>query len=681
MRTFLRLSTLLGTICVAGSSLLGQAKIEQVVAGPANAGGLYIVSQNEARVAYIGAKGTRTVVLVDGVEGPLLDELITNGSAGHFSPSQIMVHAANAGGKFNGNPTAVIFSENGAHFAYIGRQGNDYIVIHDGKEAGRGPRSSLALDHNPLGLSPSGKNVFWGEMKMEGSRGIYRLIMNGKAGPWAGHQNLKPVFSPDDNRYAYAAGTVEDYQKLMLIIDGKVASYVGHTPQFTADGKTLLTLSPTGTVLVDGKPAGYAGISVEKIVLSPVGSRFAVIMRKRVVNSEGLGTLYLDGREVAGTEGAVDITFSPDGKRYALRCRNLEAKTAFMVIDGKKGTEYSAIADKVYWTPDSSKVLYQIVSSGRNFVIVNTEEFAVQTVYSLNRGPFSFAKKGEHYAFSSVDGTNRNFLTIVNGKQVLPAGVYPDSSTFEFSDNGSRYAYAVGQIGRGGIIGLVDNGTTNDALTASAFGKFGAVELNNPYFILSADGKYMAWKARTPQNANQGLYVNDKLVHPTQYAVAYPAFTPDGQHLVWLASELAGARPGFDYVVYVDGQAVAKLGTEQFLGVKGSWRMGADGVLTCIGIVGDVVKRFRITPGSDMNIEKMIAQASEKQASAIADAAAAKKKADDDATAVAAKKKADDEAYAAKRKADLDAKNKARLEALEARKKAAADAAAARQKK
>ena len=56
-----------------------------------------------------------------------------------------------------------------------------------------------------------------------------------------------------------------------------------------------------------------------------------------------------------------------------------------------------------------------------------------------------------------------------------------------------------------------------------------------------------------------------------------------------------------------------------------------------------------------MNIERMVAQAEEKQIAAVAAAAAAKKQAEEEALAVAAKKKADAEAAAAKRKADAEA--------------------------
>ena len=673
MKKTVVVATLVAALSNASSSAFAEVKIEETIVGPANAGGLYIVSQNEARIAYIGAKGTRTVVSVDGVEGPVLDELIGGAPA---IPGQLLVHNANAGGIFNGTASAVIFSESGAHYAYIGRQGNEYVVIHDGKEVGRGPRSALAIQPGRwLGLSPLGKHTLWFEMKTEDGRGIHRLVMNGKPGPWAGHQDLKPVFSPDDSRYVYLAGTVEDYKKPMLIVDGKVASYVGGNLQFTADNKLLLTATDLKDVLVEGKRMSInAYMGIEKVVPAPVGGRFAVIVRKKNINYQGVGTLYLDGKEVPGTEGAMDLTFSPDGKRYALRCANHEARSAFVVIDGKKGTEYQSVTDKFYWSPDSSKVAYQISSSGRNFVVVNTEEFPVDLVHALMRAPIRFSANGR-YAFSSNDGSNRNFLTIVDGKPVLPAGVYPDGQSFEFSENGARYAFMVGQIGRQGMTAIVDNGQMNATLAPGNFTNFSSTQFSNEYFntnfILSPDGKYLARMARTPQNASPGLYVNDKLAFPTPTPVINPTFTPDSKHLCWLGVEMRGAsQPGRDYVAYVDGHPAVRLTSENMIRTMGAWSMGADGVVTLLGVVGDTVKRFRITAPPDTNIDKMITQAEEKQTRAVAEAAAAKKKAEDDA--LAAKQAA--EAAATKAKADQAARaaaaTKARQDALEAQKKA-----------
>ncbi len=664
------------------SARAAEPKVEETVVGPVGAGGLYVVSQNDARVAYVGAKGTRTVVSVDGVEGPVLDELFNGSAANIGQAGAILVHPANAGGKFNGTPSAVIFSESGSSYAYIGRQGNEYVVIHNGKEVGRGPRNDLSLQHSPLGLSPKGNFTFWGEMRTENSRGTYRLLVNGKAEPWAGHQDLKPVFSPDDKRYAYTAGTVADYQKQMLIIDGKVASYLGHTPQWTADSKILLTIAPGNVVLVDGKPGPYAGIQLEKITPSPVGSRFAVIMRKRSVNNEGVGTLYLDGKEVPGTDGALNISFSPDGKRWALRCRNPEAKSFFVIIDGKKGTEYQSVSDKFFWSPDSTKVIYQIASSGRQFVVVNTEEFPVAMVSSNARDPVVFAKTGSRYGFSSTDGTNRQHLTIIDGKNVLPVNTAPHGDTLDFSADGSRYAMVLGVLARQDVAGVLIDGQMNNTL---AVGSFGGSNWMNPTrnnsFLWSSHGKYLARVARKPDNTAAGLYINDQLAYPTTLGVSHPTFTPDGEHLYWVGAEKFPDRPQLYYMVYSDGHPVRKRDADGFLGYKEAWSVDAKGVLTFIAADGNQVKRYRVTPAADLNIDKMVAATQAKIAKAEAEALAAKKKADEEAAAKAAQAKADAEALAAKRKADADAAAKARADAVAAKAKARQDALDARKKK
>jgi hypothetical protein len=662
-------------VSALAASLRAEVKIEETIAGPVNAGGLYVVSQNEARVAYVGAKGTRTVVTVDGVEGPVLDELFNGSAAVIGNAGQLLVHNANAGGKFNGTPTAVIFSEAGAHYAYIGRQGNDYVVVHDGREIGRGPRAALGLQHMPLGLSPTGKHAFWGEMKIENGRGTYRLIMDGKPEPWAGHQDLKPVFSPDDSRYAYLASAADDYRKPVLIVDGKVASYVGGQPLFTADNKLLIPAADLKGVFVDGRRVALEGISIEKIVPAPVGGRYAVIMRKKLVNYRGVGTLYLDGREVSGTEGAADITFSPDGKRWALRCLNPEAGSAFMVIDGKKGSEYQTVSDGAFWTSDSSKVIYQITSSGRNFVVVDTEEFAVGLLNSLMRSPFVFTKTGSRYSFSSGDPSNRSSLTIVDGKQILPAGVYAYSDSFEFSASGNRYAFVIGPIGRQGTAGIIDNGALIDKLPVASFQKT-AGELER-YFVLSPDGRHMA-RPSYEQN-RQGLYVDEKLVYSAAMGgIAYATFTPDSKHLFWLATEKTAEPNTIEHVVYVDGQPTIKLARGVMLGGKGAWQMDAKGAVTLLGVNGNNVKRYRIAASDDMDVEKMITRAEEAQAAAIA----AAKKAEADRLAAAEAKARADAAAAAKAKADAAAaaaaRAKARQDALDARAKARADAAAAR---
>jgi len=397
---------------------------------------------------------------------------------------------------------------------------------------------------------------------------------------------------------------------------------------------------------------------------------------------------------VSGTDGAQNVYFSPDGKHYAVACINNTARSAFMVIDGKKGNEYQSVTDKmVYWTPDSSKVIYLATSGGRNFLIADGQEIAINSLQGLMRAPIQMAEQGNHYAFATRDGTNRNFMVVVDGKSVLPPSVYPVDDTLTFSADGSRYAYQVGPVGRNEITGLVLDGRVVEGLAPVGFGKWVAMELPTTAYLFSRDGKHIAQVARGADPKTTGLYVNGKLVHATQRGVGFPAFTPDSQHLFWTASEVFPDRPQPYLVVYVDGKSTVRFGDSYFLGTKGSWEMGDDGVLTFLTIADDVVKRYRITPSSDTNVAKMVtgadamaakasADAETAKKEAAADAAAAKVKADADAKEAAAKKKADYEAaIAAKTKARqdaLDAKAQARQDALDAKAKARADAAAAR---
>jgi hypothetical protein len=311
--------------------------------------------------------------------------------------------------------------------------------------------------------------------------------------------------------------------------------------------------------------------------------------------------------------------------------------------------------------------------------VVDNQEIAVQNVTSLFRDPIVFAKSGNRYAFTSWDGMNRNFLAVVDGKQVLPAGLYPNGDSLTFSADGSRYAFVVGPIGRNEVTGLVIDGTLHNHLAVGQHNPYDSSKRTNPYFVLSNDGKHIARVARKPDNSHPGLYVDEKLVYPSPMQIAFVNFTPDSQHLTWIGTEKFPDRPQPYYVVYSDGQAVVKLGGDSFQQTSGSWQMGADGVLTFIAIDGSNVKRFRVTPSPDMTIAKMISNAEAMQAKAIAEANAAKKKAEEEA--LAKKQKAEADAAAAKAALEKRAADamKARQDALNAQKLKSLNAQRARQ--
>jgi hypothetical protein len=687
-------SLLVVVITLTTTAVSAEVNVSEQVVGPSAEGGTYIISPSGGRVAYTGTKGSRLVVLIDGIEGPVFDELFNPYGDSYFTPARPKYAAftANPGGRTNAaaQPAPVIMSADGLHYAYVGRQGDEYVVIHDGKEIARGPRQSLALNYGPLTLSPTGRHVYWNESNGPGnSRWLQRLVVSGKPGPWSGHQDMLPVFSAGDAHYAYVMISPDDANKQVLILDGKEAGYDGHSPVFTADGQHLITLSSaaaTQALQIDGK-ASINSRGISDVVTAPVGSGYGAIVFKDVQGAAGVKVLFINGKEIAGTEGVQKFWFSPDGKHFAAACQNAAARSMFMVVDGHKSVEYQGIntGNPPIWTADSSRLIYMVTSGGRSFVIVDGKEFEVAY---LDGSGIMITPRGNHYAYHSYDGSNRIHSLIIDGESVLLAGYYPQA--FGLSDDGSRYAYMVSTIGRSDIAGMVVDGKLIENFAPQYIA---SLNYGNKGFLFSPDSKHLAQVGSSTGQQSQGLYVDGKLVVAQSRPFNNLTFTPDSNHLVWLSSETFPDRPQPYFSIYVDGERVIKTADYGLLNVPGAWDMGKDGVLKVIANDGDQLKSYRIKPSADMTIAKLVSDAEVNRAKAMAakeaadkqaaeDAAAARAKADADRAAAAAKAKADADAAAAKRKADYDAavaaKKKAREDAIAAKQKARLDAIAAK---
>ena len=93
-----------------------QARVDEQIVAPNEQDMAYSISPKGAHLVAITQKGTRWVVLHDGVPGPLFDQIINNGSGGRIS-----------------------FSPDGTRYGYAGRQGQEWVVVIDGKEVLRRP--------------------------------------------------------------------------------------------------------------------------------------------------------------------------------------------------------------------------------------------------------------------------------------------------------------------------------------------------------------------------------------------------------------------------------------------------------------------------------------------------------------------------------------------------------------
>jgi WD40-like Beta Propeller Repeat len=685
-----------GLFCSASVQALAEARVEEQVVGPITETSKYVVSPRGAHLATVAGKGSRINVVVDGVAGPKFDDILL--PAFPFVDPRPFAAEGRAAGTLalNVHPIApVTFSRDGKRFAYVARLGQEWVLMADNKEVLRVPVTSRDIRLEFTG--DEGQHLLFAHLVYAG----YELWVDGQK--WPGYYGsggggtegtIDPLTSPDGMHVAYVASLDERGEKRALIVDGRDAGYLGDNLQYTPDSKHLvcITRTPKGqAVLVDGKPF-FSARQILNVYVPPVGNGlvFAVRSFSKDGNTAEGSFLMVNGKLVAASltsEPSIgEFYFSPDGKHYAAVCGGAPHK--FLVIDGKKGQEYAnvdpnlpGLMQGVSFSADSSRVAYSASTGAGHFVVINDEESDAFP----NVGHFWFSNDGKRIATAgALDRGQQKFQLLIDGK---PEPVAPGRNVdvFVFSPDGSRHAYYGSQGGNKGI--FLDGQPTD--LTGD--------------FVFSPDGKHFAVVGFRGADNKPGLFVDGQLVFESyDRPVLNRAFTPDSQHLYWMAREPAigtKAAPGiWEFVVYADGKPVVRcddLMNAQVLlrNLYGyvpyswtptpAWGVGPDDKLVFLGPVDDQVKRFTVTPPAEAGIEAMIAEAKAAPARAAAKAAEEKKQAEEAAAAKKAKAAADAAEAAAKAKADYDAaiaKRKADYDAAVAKRKADYDAAIAKRK-
>jgi len=224
-------------------------KIDPVVMAPVEQGAQFAVSPHGIHVATLSHSGSRAVIIYDGVTGPKFDQLFMEGGGG-ASP--------------------VVFSPDGNRWACCGQQGNEWVVMVDGKELTRGkagPSVQINAISCTLGFTSNSKHVYFTSFANAGAAGDFaRFVFDGKPGPLGADTDLRNyAFSPDGNRYAYICyEPVPNSQRSRLIVDNQPVLYDAGSPQWSADSQHLYTMrvvrvadSRIGSAqefLLDGKP-------------------------------------------------------------------------------------------------------------------------------------------------------------------------------------------------------------------------------------------------------------------------------------------------------------------------------------------------------------------------------------------------------------------------------------------
>jgi len=592
--------TILGLFCALSAGVSVDVKVDEQVMAPAGWIGA-AVSAHGVHVAVLALKGSRNVVLIDGVEGPIFDQLLEGGGRTYNRPLNVdlAIWPPKSG--------PIAFSEDGAHCACFGKVGDQYVTVLDGKEINRGAFGSILRN---LSFSTNGKHVFYIESDTGGSH--CRVMMDGKPEPWS-HQSPSVVFSADGEHYAYS-GTQPDAAKTpWSVVDGRQVQYFGDNLQFTATGHLLSVFHSNGldTLMLDNKPVMRA-TKVGPVWVSPTGNQVAAVM----LSKPGAPTfLTMNGKPIPGTEGAVvkHVYFSPDGKRYAAHCKST-TYTEFMVIDGKKGQEYLGISPGDYdasrdmgpssmihgyfygalrptFMADSSKLVYMAQASSRWFVVINGEE---SDAYGWLMPPViaSNARVG----YSIGDGSGLRYDTVVDGKVVSTSSTR-GLNAIAFSPGGARYATL------GGVLNSINRTLAVDGADVPGVAIFGVSgdEKQFPYFLFSPDDKHIAYFGTDmPNHRQHGLWIDQKLVFPTD-GVDRLQFTADSQHLLSVDRNLRGVN-----TLYVDGRPSVQFRMSAFDAVLEAREIASNGVLTLLTVKDGALVRYRVTPPSDTSLATLV---------------------------------------------------------------------------
>jgi hypothetical protein len=445
-------------------------KVEELVVGPAKQGLAYVVSPKGAHLATVTQKGSRMVVIVDGVEGPKFDAII----------------ALDIGYQ-------VLFSADGARHAYIGRSGDDFVLMVDGKEF---MRPGNAKDHSgqcpvsQLAFTASGKHLWFLQTIARPLEKGGGTIPSSSGTAWRAPGRRHPVISSTASTTPTSQRTRPTTGSRRSSSTAKPAGYSGMDPQFSGDGKHLfvrtwvpLEKGPDGKssgqalqVLVDGKP----WIKAQEATLfpAPVGDLVVNVVH-RFGSNGAPAFLVVAGKKVDGSEAsAIDrVTFSPDGKRYAAECRTA-ASAQFVVVDGKRGQEYSTVMN-VAFSPDSSRCAYVAIMNAKYFMVVDGEE----SDGFLSVQDFTFGGGGKRTGYlAQADSSTKTLM--VDGQ---PASVKALSITeLQFSDDGARCAYLMNSAN---AMHLVLDGAENTELL---FRPFQRIPQGQASYVLSREGKHVA---------------------------------------------------------------------------------------------------------------------------------------------------------------------------------------------
>jgi Tol biopolymer transport system component len=472
--------------------------------------GMPLFSPDGAHVVFVGRRGPRCHVVLDGAEGegyllgrdgwPIADvtfsphgkylayiarfegktRVVVGGE--HFGPYEVSLNA-------EGNRLPGVwdfqFSPDGEHFAYRARAGTGMTlcvgkVVAD--PARKGARLSVSPRYESIGRASVvpvpgyGPDAF-GFIAVKRGKEYVLVWAAGKEVPVGGPYEavargslVRPPFAPQRLDYV-----VRKKGKWVVVAAGREESPYGEVDRllYSADGRHAYAARKGKAVVlvvqgVESPP--FDGVRYARSVFSPDGRSVAFAAHApdgwRVVVNGQPGPTY-------GTIDHRTLTFSPEGKRLAYVAS--KGGKRFVVEGGKAGPEFDGVLPPRF-SPDGRRLGYWARKGLDHVLVLDGEQLG--PFASLSADAPAFSSDGKHLAYAALkDGQWQVFL---DGKPAGPA-CEVIVSRLSFSGDG-RLAYVVRLLDESGRPGyaFVAGGQAGRRYDAIWMGDGGRLILDPP---------------------------------------------------------------------------------------------------------------------------------------------------------------------------------------------------------
>jgi hypothetical protein len=568
------------------------AKVTETLLGPRKQDGMFVVSPDGGHYAVSTMHGSRSLMIVDGVDGPDYD------------------HAAQM---YSGSSIDFVFNADGRHSCYTAQRGDDLVEVRDNKEAfvitsviptiqGSVPQINQSAIHGPgqsmVGhqclISLSGAHVAvvsseshrpTGPQSTEhsatGTPAQQAAVMaaNAESGP---RMILDGVKSPlyriiDMNQIAFVGDKLvyvaqtNDQKWHMVVNDKPGPGYDGITSLLlNADDKHYAYIAQTGAgqqVVVDGVPGTVrprAGNGIQYLTIASNG-RVANVWDKPVATGgrSAEQALVVDDKEVCpdirpfayldvsgqGRNGTAYVIFSPDGTKFAYA--KPVAGGIAAVIDGKVGRAYDTIG-LVQFSPDSKHSFF-VGNRALNFVVVDGQEMEGQNAIKN----FVFTKEGGRFAYEAYSAQT-GFHVVVDGKS-SPIFHEIIANTLAFSPDGKHYTYSA--CTNFSACQMIVDGESKGIPSLIPFTTRARPAIDFPPVFYSPDSARMVYGyPKSDGTSGNVLVINGEEIMHGRGLYEYPGFSPDSKHFATMF------WTGHAYSLFVDGKSGAPY--EDFLEVN-----------------------------------------------------------------------------------------------------------------